>query len=83
MLHHMKRKLYQLQGTVARLTNHLPTSVQTKLAKRLGYQYDYAGLNPHVQLLLAVRGLNQHGLIDGTPEESRRRFRHDMAAIVA
>ncbi|RYY78416.1 MAG: alpha/beta hydrolase [Moraxellaceae bacterium] len=72
------------RGDAARLLAHLPAPLQLRLARLMGYQYDYAGLDPHVRLLLAFRQMEGGGsLVTRDAVKSRRHFRREMLSIVA
>lgn len=71
------------RGDAARLLAHLPASVQLRLARLMGYQFDYAGLDPHIRLLLAFRQMEGGGsLVTRDAVKSRRHFRREMLSIV-
>lgn len=71
------------RGDAARLLAHLPAPVQLRLARLMGYQYDYAGLDPHIRLLLAFRQMEGGGsLVTRDAVKSRRHFRREMLSIV-
>jgi acetyl esterase len=70
------------RGDAARLTARLPVALQLRLAKLMGYQHDYAGLDPHIRLLLAFRQLEGGGsLVTRDAVKSRRHFRREMLSI--
>lgn len=70
------------RGDAARLVARLPAPVQLRLARALGYRYDYAGLDPHIRLLLAFRQLEGSGsLVTRDAVKSRRHFRREMLSI--
>lgn len=83
-LKQLAKKAAKIQGTAARLTAHIPAPVQRKLAQLLGYshQEQYPDLDPHLQLLLAIRKLKgDSSLVSSNPEKDRRHFSAEMAAI--
>lgn len=70
------------RGDAARLLAHLPAPMQLRLARLMGYQYEYAGLDPHIRLLLAFRQLEGGGsLVTRDAVKSRRHFRREMLSI--
>jgi len=77
-------RITKIQGTAARMLAHLPRPMQRKLAQALGYDSQaYPALDPHVQILLAIRKLSgSTEAIGRDAEKSRRAFRRDMASIV-
>jgi acetyl esterase len=77
-------RVEKLQGSAARLTMRIPPSGQRMLAKALGFDNQFPNLDPHLQLLIAVRQrMGGGGLIGTNPEQSRRRFRKEMLSIVS
>lgn len=72
------------RAETARLLAHLPAPVQLGLTRLMGYQHDYAGLDPHIRLLLAFRQLEGGGsLVTRDALKSRRHFRREMLSIVS
>lgn len=70
------------RGDAARLLAHLPAPLQLRLARLMGYQHEYAGLDPHIRLLLAFRQLEGGGsLVTRDAVKSRRNFRREMLSI--
>ena len=56
--------------------------MQLRLARLMGYQYEYAGLDPHIRLLLAFRQLEGgSSLVTRDAIKSRRHFRREMLSI--
>jgi acetyl esterase len=75
-------RISRVQGTAARALVHLPAAAQHALARAMGYRNPHANLDPHVQVLLAVRQLQGAGqLLGKNTEKSRRHFRQQMASI--
>lgn len=74
--------MYKTQGPSARLIDKMPATVQNQVARRLGYQYDFDGLNPFYKCLLAVQHLQKkYGFIDDDYQKSRRVFKAQMQSL--
>lgn len=83
-LKQLLKKAAKVQGSAARLTANIPAPVQRKLAQLLGYshQEQYPDLDPHLQLLLAIRKLKgDSALVSSDPVKDRRHFSAEIAAI--
>lgn len=79
----IKQILHKTQGTAARTLDKLPSSVQEKIAKKLGYHYDFDGLNSFYKCLLASQHLqNKHGFIEDDYQKSRRVFQLQMQSLI-
>lgn len=80
------KKLSKAQGSAGRLSAHIPAKLQLRLAKLLGYQHQaqYPDLDPHLQLLLAIRQLKgDTSLLSLDALKSRQHFSLEMASIVS
>lgn len=74
--------MYKTQGPSARLIDKLPAAVQNQIARRLGYQYDFDGLNPFYKCLLAAQHLQKkHSFIEADYQKSRRVFKAQMQSL--
>lgn len=82
IINNLQHRIASARGAAARLTAYLPAPAQVRLARLMGYKYDYDGLDPHVRLLLAVRQLEgDNALVTKDSARSRRRFKAEMASI--
>lgn len=71
------------QGFSARLLDKMPNTLKNKLAKRLGYQYDFEGLNPFYKCMLAVQHLQKKQSFIGEDfQKSRDTFKTQMRSIL-
>ena len=71
------------QGPSARLVDKMPRAVQEKIAKGLGYKYEFEGLNPFYKCMLAVQHKqNKHSFIEENYQQSRQNFKNQMQSIV-
>lgn len=78
----IKQILHKTQGSSARLLDSMPVPVQNKIAQKLGYKYEFEGLNPFYKCLLAVQHLqNKHGFIETDYKKSRRVFQLQMQSL--
>ena len=70
------------QGTSARIVDKMPRALQEKLAKGLGYTYEFDGLNPFYKCILAVQHKqNKHSFIETDYQNSRQNFKTQMQSI--
>lgn len=78
------QRVAKVQGVVGRLADKLPTNIQIKMARVMGYKHDYPELAAHLKILLAVHELQGGAsLLGRDPVKSRRKFSAQMAAIQA
>jgi acetyl esterase len=74
--------LKRLRGAAARAAARLPEEVQRRLSGRPRVEIDGVRLDATCQLLLAARRPGvANPLTDGTPDEARARFRHEVLSI--
>ena len=79
-----KTIMHKTQGPSARLLDKMPARLQEQLARRLGYHYQFDGLNPFYKCLLATQHLqNKHHFIEPNYEKSRKVFQAQMKSLVA
>lgn len=76
--------MHKAQGPSARFMDKLPDSIKNKLAKKMGYNYDFKELNPFIKCIVASQHLqNQNAFIDLDYLKSRKNFKNQMASIIA
>lgn len=72
------------QGTSARALDRAPKALQQRLARFLGYHYEFAELHPFLKCLLRLQQLqNKTNLITQDYLSSRRQFQQQMRSILA
>lgn len=72
------------QMQTARAIDRAPNVVQRRLAKMLGYPYDFTGLHPFYQCILAAQLKQKRtGFIKLNYQKSRQQFRQQMQAFQA
>lgn len=77
-----RKILNKTQGPSARLMDKAPDILKEKLARSLGYKYDFKGLNPFLKCLLATQHLQKQAhFIDLDYPNSRENFIQQMASI--
>lgn len=76
------KKVSRVQGSAARAIDYLPDSAKLRLARVLGYSYQYPELDAHHQVLLAIRQLQGNGsLVTTNALKSRRHFKAQIDAL--
>lgn len=79
----LKKIIDKTQGSAARLMDKMPAKVQQRLAKTLGYNYDFKELNAFYKCTLAIQHLqNQHAFISKDYQKSRDIFEAQMQSIL-
>lgn len=79
-----KKILEKVQGPSARIVDKTPSIFKEKLAKSLGYNYDFKGLNPFLKFTMAIQhAQNQAHFMDVDYQKSRENFQNNMAAILS
>lgn len=80
----LQNLIHKAQGPSARLMDKLPNVAKNKLAKTMGYNYNFKELNPFLKCMIASQHLqNQTAFINLDYLKSRQNFKNQMASIIA
>lgn len=80
----IKKLLLKTQGKSARVLNKIPTTVQLKLARRLGFPQQFSQLHPFLQVMLTVQHKqNQVNLFTADYRADRQHFDQQIRALIS
>ena len=83
MIDKLTTKADKLQGMMGRLAMKFPESILRTSAKSLGFNQKFLGLDPHLQIIVAIRArLGATELVTKDHKKNRRHFRKEAASII-